>query len=272
MRLRTSIERKFLIPVLSLLTTVVCLLAVDPNPVHGQSSFTKKPFAEWSKQDVETVLNNSPWAITQEVRIRYAGEARPVAGGPAPTSGSSNRSEANTISSAGAEAPVDFQFTLRLRSALPVRQALVRMKQIEAKVDKMNEKERSAFDAKIKGLLDCPACAQNYVLTLSSRSKQNPGADAVFSLYKGGRLEDLQRYIYLVNDRGERRALVYFVPPKVPGDEATFFFPRLDDRNLPLVDKDSKELIFNLTNNEVNAVTNFRIDVSKLLVDGQIQF
>jgi hypothetical protein len=267
MRLRTPMEREFLIPVLSLLT---CLLAA--NAVHGQRSSATKPFSQWSKQDVEIILNNSPWAITQEVRIRYAGEARPVAGGPAPTAGTSNRSDANTISSAGAEAPVDFQFTLRLRSALPVRQAIVRLKQIEAKYDKMEKKDQAAFDAKTKGVLDCPACAQNYVLTLSSRSQQNPGADAVFSLYKGARLEDLQRYIYLINDRGERRPLIHFVPPKVPGEEATFFFPRLDDRDLPLLDQDSKELIFNLTNNEVNAVTNFKIDVGKLLIDGKIQF
>src|SRR4030095_14960559 len=103
------VERKFLIPLLPLLTVVVCLLVLDSNAIHGQRSPATKPFSQWNKQDAEAILNNSPWAITQEVRIRYAGEARPVAGGPAPTSGNTHRSEANTISSAGAEAPVDFQ-------------------------------------------------------------------------------------------------------------------------------------------------------------------
>ena len=32
------------------------------------------------------------------------------------------------------------------------------------------------------------------------------------------RLADLQRYVYIANERGERRPLVYFVPPRVPGD------------------------------------------------------
>lgn len=256
---------------LGLLITV-CAVESPGTEVVSQNAAANKSYLEWSKGEAEKILNQSPWAITQEVRIRYAGEARPVAGGPSPTSGSTHRSDQNTISSGGAEAPVDFQFTLRLRSALPVRQALVRLKQIDAKYDKMSEKERAAFDGKTKGLLECPACSQNYVLSLSSKSTQSPGADAVFSLYKGGRLEDLQRYIYIVDERGERRRLVHFVAPRVPGDEATFFFPRFDDENLPLLRPQSKELIFNLTDNEVNVVTNFRIDVSKLIVEGQVQF
>jgi hypothetical protein len=167
---------------------------------------------------------------------------------------------------------VDFQFTLRLRSALPIRQALARLKQLEAKYDQMSEKDRAAFDTKMKGLVECPACNQNYVLTLGSKSKQNPGADAVYSLYKGGRLDDLQRYVYIANDRGERRTLVHFVPPRVPGDEATFFFPRLDDKGMPLITESTKELTFNLSDNEVNAVTNFKIDVSKLKLNGKVEF
>jgi len=257
---------------LSILVLVLSVFDGSALSSARQDAPGDKSFLQWSKQDAERILNGSPWAITHEVRIRYAGQARPAAGNPNPTSGSSNLGDQNTISSAGAEAPVDFLFTLRLRSALPVRQALVRLKQIEAKYGKLNDKERAAFDVQNKGLLECPACTLNYVLSLSSKSTQNPGADAVFSLYKGGRLDDLQRYVYLVNDRGERRQLIHFVAPKVPGDEAIFFFPRFNDENLPLLRPGIKGLTFNLTDNEVNVVTNFKIDVTKLVVDGEIQF
>lgn len=238
----------------------------------AQDQVLAKPIEQWKKEDAKRILTDSPWATMQEVRIRYAGESRPVAGGPNPTSGSTNRTEQNTISSGGAEAPVDFQFTLRLRSSMPVRQALVRLKQIEARYDEFTDKERAAFDAKTKGLLECPACVENYVLTLSSKSTQSPGADAVYSVFKGGRLEDLRRYIYIANERGDQRSLVHFVPPKVPGDEATFFFPRLDDSGLPLLTPTSKELVFNVTNNEINLVTNFKLDVSKFVMNGKVEF
>jgi hypothetical protein len=238
-----------------------------------QSPPQGKPFDQWTKEEARKIVNNSPWSATQEVRIVYAGESRPVAGGgPAPGPGTSGRTEQNSISSAGAQAPVDFQFTLRLRSAMPVRQALVRLRQLDAKYDKMSDKDRAAFDAKTKGLLDCPPCADNYVLTLSSKSDQSPGADAVYAVFKGGRLDDLQRYVYLANDRGEQRSLVHFVPPKLPGDEAIFFFPRLEENGVPLLTPDSKKLIFKLTNNDINIVTSFQIDVPKLIVNGKVEF
>jgi len=239
---------------------------------QAQDPLLAKPIEQWKKEDAKRILSNSPWATMQEVRIKYAGESRLVAGGPQPTSGTTNRTDQNTISSAGAEAPVDFQFTLRLRSSMPVRQALVRLKQIEAKYDELTDKDRAAFDAKTKGLLECPACVENYVLTLSSKSTQSPGADAVYSVFKGGRIEDLKRYIYIANERGDRRSLIHFVPPKVPGDEATFFFPRFDDSGAPLLTPANKELVFNVTNNEINIVTNFKLDVSKLVMNGKVEF
>lgn len=242
--------------------------------VFAQGALSQKPFSQWTKSEAEQVLNDSAWAKRQEVRIRYANQLQRVAGGPNAgiAQGGLLNDEQNTASLGGAQAPVDFTFTLRLRSALPVRQAIVRLRQLEAKYDKLNDKERAVFDAKQKGLLDCPACGDNYVVTLSSKSREVRGADAAYTLFKGGRIDDLKRYIFIANDRGARRSLVHFVAPKVPGDEAIFFFPRLDEKGQPLLTPESKELIVNLTNTEVNVVTNFRIDVPKLLVNGAVEF
>jgi hypothetical protein len=41
-----------------------------------------------------------------------------------------------------------------------------------------------------------------------------------------------------------RRELVHFIAPKHDGDEAIFFFPRLDDQKRPLLTPESKKLIF----------------------------
>jgi hypothetical protein len=255
------------------LVLIMTLLAGAPLPLAGaQEPLLAKPFDRWTRADAKKILNDSPWATMQEVRIRYVGESRLVAGGPQPTSGTTNRTDQNTINSGGAEAPLDFQFTLRLRSAMPVRQALVRLKQIDIGYDELTDKDRAAFDAKTKGLLECPACVENYVLTLSSKSAQSPGADAVYSVFKGGRIDDLKRYVYIANERGDQRPLIHFVPPKVPGDEATFFFPRFDDSGAPLLTTANKELVFNITNNEINLVTNFKLDVSKFVLNGKVEF
>jgi hypothetical protein len=159
-----------------------------------------------------------------------------------------------------------------LRSGLPVRQALVRLKQMAAKYNQMDPKQRASFDASTKGLLECPACDSNYVVSLTSKSRNSPGADAVYSVFKGAQLEDIKRYIYIADEQGHRRELIHFVPPKAPGDEAIFFFPRLDEKGNPLFTVNSKEIVVNLTYNEVNMFTNFRIDISRLIDNGRVLF
>ncbi len=253
-------NRTFILPPIALILIGALLVSAQTNVIDSN-------YKKWSKLEAEKVLNDSPWVSTQEVRIKKEGQAQRVAGAPP----SLIRDETNSVASGGTDFPVDFIFTLRLRSAMPIREALVRLKQLEAKYDAMDEKEKAAFDAKVKGLLDCPACDNNYVITLSSKSRNSPGADAVYSTFKGARIDDVKRYIYIANERGERRELVHLVPPKAPGEEAVLFFPRFDD-GTPLFTVDSKEMIVNLTNNQVNISTNFRIDISKLVRNGQLLF
>jgi hypothetical protein len=237
--------------------------------IYAQNDLPKKPFAEWSRREAEAILNNSPWARQQEVRIQSDKEIQKAAGSYSGVSGAAAAQAQTEVSS---QAPVDFVFTMRLRSALPVREALVRMKRLETDLEKLTPEQRAAFEKQAKGLLDCPACAANYVVTLSSKSKNSPGADAVYGTLKGGRLTDLQRYVYIANERGDRRPLVYFVPPKAPGEEATFFFPRADEKGALLLTPDNKELLINLNDNQANAITNFKFDISKLVMNGKVEF
>lgn len=254
-------------------TLSLAVLAAIASLVYSQDKLPATPFQEWSKKEAEQVLEDSPWAVKQEVRLRYASQARRVAGGsvPSATEGAITDTTSTTADLGGAEAPVDFQFTLRLRSAVIVRQAVARLKQLEPNSDK-SEKGRAAREAKVTGLLECPTCEQNYVLTLSAKSKERPGADPIFAAFKGGRLSDLQRYVFIANSRGERRDLIHFVPPKAPGEEAVFYFPRFNKKGEPLITPEDKVLIAIFTNNDVNMNTNFRVDVSKLIVNGQVDF
>ncbi|HEV2828177.1 MAG TPA: hypothetical protein VGW76_11305 [Pyrinomonadaceae bacterium] len=257
-----STYRIFVQPAIALILTGGALL------VSAQTYGIDSSYDRWSRAQAEKVLNDSPWVSNQEVRIKREGQAQRVAGAPP----SMIKDETNSVASGGTDFPIDFIFTLRLRSAMPIREALVRLKQLDAKYDAMDEKQKAAFDAKVKGLLDCPACENNYVITLSSKSRNSPGADAVYSTFKGARIDDVKRYIYIANERGERRELVHLVPPKAPGEETVLFFPRFDEKGTPLFTAESKEVIVNLTNNQVNISTNFRIDVTRLVRNGQLLF
>jgi hypothetical protein len=248
-----------------MIATIACWSGV----ISAQEAWTTKPFKQWTRAEAEAVLNDSPWAKQQEVRIKFDKESQTAAGSYSGVSGAAAAQSKTEVTS---QEPADFIFTLRLRSAVPVRQAVVRLKQLETNIEKMDPKDRVAFDAQIKGLLDCPACTNNYVITLSSKSRSNPGADAIYATFKGGRLADLQRYIFIANEGGDRRQLIHFVPPKAPGDEAIFFFQRLDENDAPLLTLDSKELLINLANNQADSITNFKIDVTKLRLNGKVEF
>ena len=224
--------------------TFLALVLTCSTVARAQDSFMGKPYTEWSKSEANKVLNDSPWVKTQEVRIPQG----------------------------GANAPLDFKYTLRLRSALPIRQALVRLRQLEAKYDKMSAADKAAFDEKVKGLLECPACADNYVISLSSKSESYPNADAVFDVLKTATLPALQKYVYLANDTDARRTLVHFTAPKAAGGEAMFFFPRLDEQGQPLFSPTSKKLLFRMSDRNAGASTNFEFDISKIVVNSNVEF
>src|SRR5438552_9060169 len=138
-----------------------------------------KPFTQWSRSEAEAILNNSPWAIRNEVRIKFDKETQVAAGS---YSGVSSAAAAQSQTEVTSQVPVDFIFTLRLRSALPVRQALVRLRQLQS------------------------------------------------------------------------------------------YFARLDDRGAPLLGPENKQLVINLTDNQINPITNFKVDVSSLMVNGKVEF
>jgi hypothetical protein len=250
---------------LSAILVGACLVVT----VLAQDDLPKKPFQEWSKSQAESVLNSSQWTMKQELRLKFEKESQKAAGAYSGVSGSAAAQAQTEVNS---QMPVDFVFTLRLRSALPIRQSIVRLKNLETDIEKMNQQQLAAFDKQTQGLLQCPACTDNYVITLSSKSKNSPGADAVYNVFKGGRLADLQRYIFIANERGERRPLIHFVAPRVPGDEATFFFPRFDDQGAPLLTPENKQLLVNLSNNQPTSVGNFQFDVSNLILNGKVEF
>lgn len=232
---------------------VVALAALAALPLCGlaQEDWKKKPYQQWTKDDIIAVSSNSPWAYVLQASAGIGNDT------------------------AGAYLPA---VTIRLRSALPIRRALVRLKQIEAKYDNMNDQQRAEFDAKAQGLLNCPACADNYAVTLGPPVSTRQVKNAIGSLLDVN-IGMLEKKVYLLNDRGERRELVHFIAPKHADDEATFFFSRVDDKGQPLLRADSKKLIviFDIANLRTRhglsqIPERFEFDVAKLIVNGKVDF
>ena len=219
-------------------------LVLCAAPARAQKEeWQGKTYQQWTMKDVQKVLSDSPWS-QEYVRSSASIDSR----------------SAGVMATKG--------YVVRLRSALPVRQGLLRLRQLREKYDEMNEKKKAEFDEKNKTLIDCPPCEENYVVAMM------PAADGdklPEQLYKGS-LERLGPYVRLVNDRGQQRELVHFAPSKT-GSEVTFFFPKLDDKGAPLVTPETKRLMLVVDPGALGGdatINRFEFDVSRMIVDGKL--
>jgi hypothetical protein len=143
-----------------LLLCTFCLLAAD--------FWQAKPFTDWTDKDLQKMMNNSPWAHAFSVPM--SGPTPPALGGGAPSGGGDSASAPISEGGGGrggrgggGGAPVAgggpggmaMNLVVRWQSALPVKQAFLRLK--------YGEKLDSTPEA--KQLLDRPE--ETYVIILS---------------------------------------------------------------------------------------------------------
>ncbi len=232
----------------------------------AQDKLADGSYQQWTKAEVIKLLSDSAWSKTQTQRIIRRGQVRSIAGQNEAVVGD------RTGQLSSAEDAYDYNFTMRLRSALPVRQAIVRLVQLDSNYDQMNKAERKAFDAQTRELLECQECAGYYVVSVGFASSNNSVNDLIYDWFNGQTLPGIKGYIYLANTRGERREVARFIPPKAPGEEVFFLFPRLDEKGRPLLTPEDKKLLFRMSDIKANSVTNFTLDVTKLIVNGKVEF
>jgi hypothetical protein len=237
----------------------------------------EKPVQKWSKDDALKIVTSSPWAQTyQSPEIEAAAAAQQAA-----------RDQRNTVNSGGSGATLGSvsrllgasPVVIRLHSALPVRQAIIRGRQIAAGYDKMDEKGKAEMDESVSVFLNCPACQNYYVVTItqfpdsSSQSVQE-------GIFQRMTFNDLKGNVYLQNDKGEQRELVQFTPPKGAGASAYFFFARKDDKGNLFLTPDSKDFKFVFKNEFLTPANpyaiyvprSFEFKVSKLMIGEKLEF
>ena len=225
----------------------------------AQTIWPKKPYTDWSLDDVTRILSDSQWTRTdvRSVPTTYRPDSpdRPPA--------------------------TEFFVHLRLYSALPVRQAIVRRMQLTIPYDKLMPLQRASFDAEVDGLLRCPHCADYYIITLTSAKNQqlslatrgNAFTLDVVALLKNLPEEELLRHVSLLNDKGERRNAMHVVFTQ---REMVLLFPRRDDRGISLITTTNKKFTVDfddyLSKKVEGALSKFTFEVGDLVRDGVVVF
>jgi len=205
-----------------------------------------KPYQQWTAKEAEGLLIDSPWAQTRAGLIGV-GRFDPAT------------AAANTA------------VTVRLHSALPLRQALARLRQIKNKYDKKSDRDKAAIDAKNEPLLECPDCVDYYMVTMSP----GPGSENEVSLRRMS-LAQVKLNVQMRNEKGEIRELVKLVKPKFFGDEAILLFARFNSKGEPLITAANRKLTISFGRlfgwAPTPALTKFEFDVARMTVNGQVVF
>jgi hypothetical protein len=111
------------------------------------ADFWQKPYTEWSEKDLAKMMSNSPWAKSVSVSMGGPGGGGPPPG-PAP-GGFGGGAPGGPQGGGGSEfgpgapgsSPPSFDVVARWQSALPVREAFVRLK-FGAEADKSDEAKK----------------------------------------------------------------------------------------------------------------------------------
>ena len=217
-------------------------------PGSARAQLTDKPFQKWTAKEAEGLLIDSPWAQTRAGLVA-AGWWDPLI-------------EANNTA-----------VTLSLRSALPVRQALARLRQLKNKYDKKSDSEKAAIDARNKPLLECSECADYYMVAMSPGPGSETGLPA--NLQRTS-VAWLKLNVQIRNEKGESRELVKFVNPKSVQDDAVFYFSRFDSKGEPLIGPANRTVTISFDPRiflwKKATLTKFDFDVAKMIVNGQVVF
>lgn len=168
---------------------VLCLILVclgAQNSV-GQQFWEAKPYQQWTKEEAAQLLRQSPWArqyILSDVQVQS----------PASRTGSAYERVS--------ESTPKITYTVQLRSAKPVRQAIVRLGQIEAHYDAMDAGQKKQFDANAAQFID-QKFSERIVVYVSYGSNVRVWADELQRYWQAETTDLLRNSIFLY--RGEER-------------------------------------------------------------------
>lgn len=257
----------------NLLIAFVCLNFLT-GTLFAQK-IAEKPFQKWSKEDAIKVLSESSWARTYQSTEGASGAAAQQIGREQNQSVNSGGSNPRSVARNFGPPPV----VMRLHSALPIRQAMIRMQQITAGYDKMDDTKKSGFDSETKTFLGCAICQNYYVITLT-QFPNSSGQGVEEGIFERMTLKDMKGNVWLVNDKGQQRELVQFTPPKGRGDSAVFFFARKDESGNLFLTPENKDFKFVFKNDFLTSANpytglvprNFEFKVSKLMVGENLEF
>ena len=231
------------LPVVMFLT--ICLTAAAA--VAGQKKL--KPWKEWSKSDAQKILNDSPWAHLQIDQDFL--EASPLTRPPDASIDTRLRQNEGMT------------YGIRFFSARPVRQAFVRMIQLQRKDLPPDQLSRLNTFAEV-------ASENSIIIAVTI---ENPDANLLgkaMQIVRNATTVALKNSTYLERNDGKRIFLEQYTPPGRDGFGARFIFPRMLDEK-PFLSPEITTVRF-VSDLGSSIKFNMTYKVKDMMLDGKLEY
>ena len=174
---------------------------------HAFAQFwTKQPYENWSRQDCSKMLSDSPWAKSYTVGRVFIQRMYEDAEVP------------------GRDQTPQITYVVRLLSAPPIRQAMVRMARLEPNYAKLTPEQKQELDAHHKSLVES-AYPGRVVIQIQYTTNALAYRAELPTRWQAQAEEVLKQQIFLITPRGRIPAARVFVGAGAGGD-IQLIFPR----------------------------------------------
>ncbi len=238
----------------------ILLTFAGVSTVHAQEFWEKKKdYREWTEKDVKKMLEDSPWARQQVFTGQFQASGR----------------QGISQQDSGREYHPQITYRLQLRSALPLRKALVRKMMFDARYDNMPAEQKQAFDNRAEQFLAADF-SDRVIIHVAFSSNVQVDDRELNRYWQGPPPDALKTSVYLLLPNGERIQPTNFVPNQTAtSGQFQFVFSRSHNGELWLHPAD-KQFSVTFPHPQLHGESDTRVfvefKVQKMLVDGQVMF
>jgi hypothetical protein len=213
---------------------VLLFLALSALFSTGVAQKADKPWTEWTKQEVQKLLEQSPWAQVQNdtdtSQMMFSPTSDPGVNGARANSNTDSR-----LAQGATNQSTNVKFFVRLFSARPVRQALARQMALQQKLSEEAMGRLRQF-AEVKS-------ENSIIVTVTYESTDQRYGNKVMQALNSAVTSTLKNNTYLQRTDGKQLFLTEYIPPGKDGFGARFIFLRYPEEKL-FVDEKTTELRF----------------------------
>ena len=226
----------------------------------GFAQKAEKAWTEWTKQEAQKVLENSPWAQIQNDTDTSQSMYSPTSDSRL-TGNRASTSSDNLVQGATNQS-VNVKFVVRLFSARPIRQALARQVTLRQKLpDEAFARLRQFAELKSENSI---------IVTVTYDSTDQRYGNKVMQALNSAVTSTLKNNTYLQRSDGKQLFLEEYIPPGTDGFGARFIFLRYPEEKL-FVDAKTTELrFFTQLSNELKVDRRFKI--ADMLYQGELEY